>query len=64
MPLLFAILLYAVVISAVIRGNFTYSGHTYNFKEHPIQFIIVITVFLGTGTFCFYKFLKDIGAII
>ena len=63
MTLLLAILFFAFVVGAVIRGHFSYSNVEYSFQEHPVQFIIVLLIMLGAAILCTYLFLKEVGVI-
>ncbi|MCF0215993.1 MAG: hypothetical protein HUK21_05925 [Fibrobacteraceae bacterium] len=58
MALLLSLVFFAFVVSAVIRRNFSYGGSTFEFKEHPVQFVIVVLFFLGCGIFCMNRFIN------
>lgn len=60
MTLLLGILFLALFISAIIRGKFTYGQADYDFHEHPIQFVIVLTFILGVAALCFYRFIVEL----
>ena len=60
MTLLLGILFLALFISAIVRGNFTYGQADYDFHEHPIQFVIVLTFILGVAALCFYRFIVEL----
>ena len=54
MSLLLALLFLAFFISAVVRGSFSYGKADYDFREHPVQYVIVLVFILGVSVFCFY----------
>lgn len=61
MALILALIFLALFVSAIVRGNFSYQNHTYDFHEHPVQFVIVLAFVLIFSIFCFYRFLVEIG---
>jgi hypothetical protein len=63
MSLLLAILFFAFFISAIVRGNFSYGKADYDFREHPVQFVIVTIFILGVAILCFYRFLVEMELI-
>lgn len=63
MSLLFAILFLALFISAIVRGNFSYGKADYDFREHPVQFVIVVIFILGMSVLCFYRFFVEMEII-
>ena len=42
MSLLLALIFLALFISAIVRGQFSYGKADYSFREHPVQFVIVL----------------------
>ena len=63
MSLLFAVIFFALFISAIIRGKFSYGKADYDFHEHPVQFVIVVVFILGVSALCFYRFLVEMEFI-
>ena len=63
MSLLLAVLFFALFISAIIRGNFSYGKADYDFHEPPVQFVIVVVFILGVSALCFYRFLVEMEFI-
>ena len=63
MSLLLAVLFFALFVSALVRGKFSYGKADYDFREHPVQFIIVTTFILGVAALCFYRFLVEMELI-
>jgi hypothetical protein len=63
MSLLLALLFLAFFISAVVRGSFSYGKADYDFREHPVQYVIVLVFILGVSVFCFYRFLVEMEFI-
>jgi hypothetical protein len=61
--LLFFILFFSWFVSAVIRGNFSYSNADYSFKEHPVQYVIVCVFLLAVSAFCMWRWLIDMEFI-
>ncbi|WP_298769773.1 hypothetical protein [uncultured Fibrobacter sp.] len=61
MALLLAVLFLALFISAIVRGRFSYGKVDYDFREHPIQFVIVLLFILGVSALCFYRFLVEMN---
>ena len=59
MSLLLALLFLALFISAIVRGQFSYGKADYSFREHPVQFVIVLVFILGVSALCFYRFLVE-----
>lgn len=63
MSLLFAVLFLALFISALVRGSFSYGKADYDFREHPVQFVIVVIFILGMSVLCFYRFFVEMEII-
>ena len=63
MSLLLALLFLALFISAIVRGKFSYGKADYDFREHPLQFVIVLVFILGVSALCFYRFLVEMEFI-
>ena len=63
MSLLLGLLFLALFISAVVRGRFSYGKADYDFREHPVQFIIVNVFILGVSALCFYRFLVEMEVL-
>ena len=63
MTLLLAILFFAFVVGAIIRGHFSYSNVDYSFHEHPVQFIIVLLFMTGLFVLCLYLWLREMGFV-
>lgn len=61
MALLLTIIFFAWFIGNIARGNISHQGSEYNFREHPVQFIIIQIFILGFGLFCLNKFLSELG---
>ncbi|MBR5692347.1 MAG: hypothetical protein IKX42_01465 [Fibrobacter sp.] len=59
MALLFGIIFFALFVSAIIRGKFSYGSADYDFHEHPVQFVIVLVFILGISALCIYRFLVE-----
>ena len=59
MSLLLALLFLALFVSAIVRGQFSYGKADYSFREHPVQFVIVLVFILGVSALCFYRFLVE-----
>ena len=59
MSLLLAVIFFALFISAIVRGKFSYGKADYDFHEHPVQFVIVLVFILGVSALCFYRFLVE-----
>ena len=61
MTLLLAIIFFVFVIGAIIHGYFSFANVEYSFREHPVQFIVVLLIMLGA--LCTYLFLKEVGVL-
>ena len=59
MSLLLTLFFLALFISAIVRGQFSYGKADYSFREHPVQFVIVLVFILGVSALCFYRFLVE-----
>jgi hypothetical protein len=35
----------------------------YSFREHPVQFIVVLIIMLSAAILCTYLFLKEVGVL-
>ena len=63
MTLLLAIMFIVFVVGALIHGYFSFANVEYSFREHPVQFVIVLLIMLGAAILCTYLFLKEIGVL-
>lgn len=63
MTLLLAIMFTIFVVGALIHGHFSYSNVEYSFREHPVQFVIVLLIMIGAAILCTYLFLKEHGIL-
>lgn len=63
MSLLLFLIFFALFISALFRGHFTYSNVEYSFREHPVQFVIVLIFILGVSLLCLYRFLVEMKVL-
>ena len=63
MSLLLAVIFFALFISAIIRGRFSYGKVDYDFHEHPVQFVVVLVFILGVSALCFYRFLVEMEVL-
>jgi len=63
MTLLLAIIFFVFVVGAIMRGYFSFANVEYSFREHPVQFIIVLLIMLGAAILCTFLFLKEIGVV-
>ena len=63
MSLLLAVIFFALFISAIVRGQFSYGKADYSFREHPVQFVIVLAFILGVSSLCFYRCLVEMEII-
>ncbi|MBR4398788.1 MAG: hypothetical protein IKT05_06340 [Fibrobacter sp.] len=63
MSLLLAVIFFALFISAIVRGQFSYGKADYSFRDHPVQFVIVLAFILGVSSLCFYRFLVEMEII-
>jgi hypothetical protein len=63
MTLLLAIIFFVFVVGAIYHGYFSFANVMYSFREHPVQFIIVLLIMLGAAILCTYLFLKEINVI-
>lgn len=63
MTLLLAIIFFFFVVGAIYHGYFSFANVFYSFREHPVQFIIVLLIMLGAAILCTYLFLKEIGVV-
>lgn len=61
MSLILAIIFFAWFVTAIVRGYFSYQNSEYSFREHPVQYVILLSAILGFGLFCLNRFLNDIG---
>ncbi|MCQ2108933.1 MAG: hypothetical protein MJZ05_09255 [Fibrobacter sp.] len=61
MALLLTIIFFAWFISAIVRGKVSHQGSDFEFKEHPVQYIILLIAILGFALFCLNRFLNEIG---
>ena len=59
MSLLLAVIFFALFVSAIVRGQFSYGKADYSFRDHPVQFVIVVVFILGVSALCFYRFLVE-----
>lgn len=60
MALILSLLFFAWFISAIVRGEFSYKNDTYSFREHPVQFCIILAFILGFGIFCLHRFISGL----
>lgn len=60
MLLFLSILFYAIVVRALLTRNFTLQGGTYDFHEHPVQFVIVVVFLFAVATGCLVKWVGDV----
>ena len=63
MTLLLAIIFFVFVIGAIIHGYFSFANVEYSFREHPVQFLIVLIIMLGAAILCTYLWFKEMGFI-
>jgi len=63
MSLLLAILFLSFVVGAIVRGHFSYSNVEYSFKEHPLQYIIVLLFITALFLLCLYLWLREMGFV-
>lgn len=61
MALLLFLIFFAWFVGAIVRGEFAYKNDTYSFREHPVQFCIILAFILGFSLFCLNRFLVEIG---
>lgn len=61
MALLLSLIFFAWFVSAIVRGEFAYKNDTYSFREHPVQFCIILAFILGFALFCLNRFLNEMG---
>ncbi|MCQ2089227.1 MAG: hypothetical protein MJY93_03150 [Fibrobacter sp.] len=64
MALLLTIIFFAWFISNIVRGKVSYQNFDIEFREHPVQFIIIQIFILGFGLFCLNRFLNEFGIYI
>ena len=63
MTLLLAIMFIVFVVGALIHGYVSFANVEYSFREHPVQFVVVLLIMLGAAILCTYLFLKEIGVL-
>lgn len=61
MALLLFLIFFAWFVGAIVRGEFAYKNDTYSFREHSVQFCIILAFILGFSLFCLNRFLVEIG---
>lgn len=61
MALLLSILFFAWFIVNIVRGKVSYQNFDIEFREHPVQLIIIQAFILGLALFCLNRFLNDLG---
>ncbi|PWJ68355.1 hypothetical protein BGX12_10881 [Fibrobacter sp. UWR4] len=61
MSLILTVIFFAWFITAIVRGNFSYQNSDYSFREHPVQYVILLIAILGFALFCLNKFLNELG---
>lgn len=59
--LILSLIFFAWFISALVRGKVSYQNSDFCFREHPLQFIILVVAILGFALFCLNRFLNDMG---
>lgn len=61
MSLILTVIFFAWFITAIVRGKVSHQGSDFDFREHPVQYIILLVAILGFALFCLNKFLNEIG---
>ncbi|MCF0223694.1 MAG: hypothetical protein HUK20_05445 [Fibrobacter sp.] len=61
MSLILSIIFFAWFVTAIVRGYFSYQNSEYSFREHPVQYVILLLFILGFALFCLNRFLNEIG---
>ena len=61
MALVLTIVFFTFFFIALARGEFSYKDDTYKFKEHPVQFTVILLFILGFALFCLNRFLEEMG---
>ena len=63
MTLLLAIMFIVFVVGALIHGYFSFANVEYSFREHPVQFVVVLLIMLGAAILCTYLCLTEVGVL-